>query len=40
MEEPSRENAGSYKLLDKEIQIMHRLFLVTAMYCQATSMNH
>ena len=24
----------------KEIQIVHRLFLDIAMYCQATSMNH
>ena len=26
--------------LIKEIQIIHRLFLVIAMYCQASSMNH
>ena len=24
----------------KEIEIIHRLFLVIAMYCQASSMNH
>ena len=27
-------------LWTKEIQIIHRLFLVIAMYCQASSMNH
>ena len=30
---------GRLKLQAKEIQIMHRLFLVIAMYSQATSMN-
>ena len=29
-----------YIVVSREIQIIHRLFLVIAMYCQASSMNH
>ena len=33
------ENKLSFDPETKEIEIIHRLFLVIAMYCQASSMN-
>ena len=33
-------NVNVVKVTTKEIEIIHRLFLVIAMYCQASSMNH